>query len=265
MAAGGGGAWKVAFADFMTAMMALFLVLWISAQDKEILIATSQYFQNPFKSPMEDHSGIMPFNKQSSSNSSNSNTKESEGSVKSQDNAKKVELSFLNSVAADFYRLLHLDQSLADNPIDIQVTADGLHITLFDRSKQPLFKADTAELTEWGVHLLQSLAWLIERHHFRVTIDGHTRAGLVLAREEYSPWELSTDRANAARRKLVYYAVDPGLIERVTGYAANRPLPDESPSAESNQRISLNLAMTKQEKSKPAPQLPAAQPVATTH
>jgi chemotaxis protein MotB len=258
MAAGGGGAWKVAFADFMTAMMALFLVLWISAQDKEILIATSQYFQNPFKSPMEDHSGIMPFNKQSSSNSSNNNTKESEGSVKSQDSAKKVELSFLNSVAADFYRLLHLDQSLADKPIDIQVTADGLHITLFDRSRQPLFKEDTAELTEWGIHLMQSLAWLIERHHFRVTIDGHTREGLRLVSEDYSPWELSTDRANAARRKLVYYAVDPGLIERVTGYAATRPLPAENPASESNQRISLSLAVTKHDPAQPAS--PAAQP-----
>ena len=57
-----GGAWKVAYADFVTAMMALFMVLWISAQDNKILIATSQYFQNPFHSPMEATSGILPFN-----------------------------------------------------------------------------------------------------------------------------------------------------------------------------------------------------------
>ena len=60
--AGHGGAWKVAYADFVTAMMALFMVLWISAQDKEILIATSQYFQNPFRSPMDATSGVLPFN-----------------------------------------------------------------------------------------------------------------------------------------------------------------------------------------------------------
>jgi flagellar motor protein MotB len=59
-----GGAWKVAYADFVTAMMALFMVLWISAQDKKILLATSHYFQQPFHSPFEDHSGIMPFNKE---------------------------------------------------------------------------------------------------------------------------------------------------------------------------------------------------------
>lgn len=246
MAAGGGGAWKVAFADFMTAMMALFLVLWISAQDKKILIATSKYFQNPFTSPMEDHSGIMPFNKDS--NSSASPKSEEDSGAKSQQNQdKQIELSFLNSVAADFYRLLHLDQNLDQKPIDIQVTSDGLRVTLFDRAKQPLFKDDGVEFTEWGMHLMQSMAWLIDRHHFRVTIDGHTREGLALPREEYSPWELSSDRANAARRKLVYYAVEPELIERVTGYAATRPLPMEDPQAESNQRITLSLSLIRNE------------------
>jgi chemotaxis protein MotB len=240
--AGHGGAWKVAFADFMTAMMALFLVLWISAQDKEILIATSKYFQNPFSSPMVDHSGIMPFNKQ---NDSNSSPNKEPSAVKSKNSDKQVELSFLNSVAADFYRLLHLDQTLDQKPIDIQVTSDGLRITLYDRTKQPMFKDDTAEFTDWGLHLMQSMAWLIDRHQFRVTIDGHTREGLVMKREEYSAWELSTDRANAARRKLVYYAVEPGMIERVTGFAATRPLPDENPAAESNQRITLSLAVSK--------------------
>ena len=240
--AGSGGAWKVAFADFMTAMMALFLVLWISAQDKEILIATSKYFQNPFSSPMEDHSGIMPFNKSTDSSSS---AKQEPSAVKSKNNDKQIELSFLNSVAADFYRLLHLDQTLDQKPIDIQVTSDGLRITLYDRSKQPLFKDATTEFTDWGIHLLQSMAWLIDRHHFRVTIDGHTREGLVMPREDYSTWELSADRANAARRKLVHYAVDPAMIERVTGFAATRPLPDEDPAAESNQRITLSLAVVK--------------------
>ena len=246
----------MAFADFMTAMMALFLVLWISAQDKEILIATSKYFQNPFSSPMVDHSGIMPFNKQ---NDSTSSPNKDPSAIKSKNNDKQVELSFLNSVAADFYRLLHLDQTLDQKPIDIQVTSDGLRITLYDRTKQPMFKDDTAEFTDWGLHLMQSMAWLIDRHQFRVTIDGHTREGLVMKHEEYSAWELSSDRANAARRKLVYYAVEPGMIERVTGYAATRPLPNENPAAESNQRITLSLAVSKKDAApKPKPAAPPA-------
>jgi chemotaxis protein MotB len=241
-AGGGGGAWKVAYADFVTAMMALFMVLWISAQDKKILIATSKYFQSPFSSPMKDHSGVMPFNKQSNESSS-SRQDDSSGKEQPTDKDKQIELSFLNSVAADFYRLLHLDQSLDQKPIDIQVTSDGLRMTLFDRAAQPLFKENSAEFTDWGIHLVQSMAWIIDRHRFRVTIDGHTREGLALPDENYSAWELSSDRANAARRKLVHYAVEPGLIERVTGYAATRPLPKENPSAESNQRITLSLSL----------------------
>jgi len=242
MAAGGGGAWKVAFADFMTAMMALFLVLWISAQDKKILIATSKYFQSPFQSPMEDHSGIMPFNKDS--NNTSAPKSEDSGATTKSASDKQVELSFLNSVAAEFFRLLNLENQ-DQKPIDIQVTSDGLRITLYDRSRQPIFKDDGVEFTEWGMHLMQSMAWLIDRHHFHVTIDGHTRQGLALPKPDYSAWELSSDRANAARRKLVYYAVEPQLIERVTGYGDTKPLPKEDPAAESNQRITLSLALVR--------------------
>ena len=257
--AGSGGAWKVAFADFMTAMMALFLVLWISAQDKKILIATSQYFQNPFHSPMEDHSGVMPFNKQSNDSSSAEKKSDSDAG-KSQSKSKEVDLAYLNSVAADFYRLLHLDNDPADRPIDIEVTSDGLRVTLFDRVKRPLFVGDTAELTEWGRFVMQSLAWLIDRHHFGVTIDGHTRAHLALLRDDYSAWELSSDRANAARRSLVHYAVEPGLIERVTGYADTKPLPTEKPESESNQRITLSLTLTGKPKAGTAANVPPASP-----
>jgi chemotaxis protein MotB len=235
-----GGAWKVAYADFVTAMMALFMVLWISSQDKKILIATSRYFQSPFNSPMQDHSGIMPFNKQE-----NGGAKQDDGATpkpKSED--KQVDISYLNAVAADFYRLLHIDQDLEKKPIDIQVTSDGLRVTLFDRATQPLFVGNGAEFTPWGKFVIQNLAWLIDRHGFKVTIDGHTRAQLPQARPDYSSWELSTDRANSARRSLVYYAVEPRMIERVSGYADTRPLPDEAPTSEANQRITLSLALS---------------------
>jgi chemotaxis protein MotB len=233
-----GGAWKVAYADFVTAMMALFMVLWISAQDQKILIATSKYFQNPFHSPMDATSGVLPFK----SDKTTSSKGENEGEEK-ETKTKQVEVTFLNSVAADFYRLLHLDQELADKPIDIQVTTDGLRITLFDRAKQPLFVGNTAEFTQWGTFVMQNLSWTIDRHQFRVTIDGHTKSSLTLDGENYSPWELSADRANAARRSLVHYAVAPELIERITGYADTKPLPGEAPDAEANQRITLSLSL----------------------
>src|SRR5471030_233797 len=206
-----GGAWKVAYADFVTAMMALFMVLWISSQDNKILIATSQYFQNPFHSPMEATSGVLPFN---SNKSSHSEGKEV-GDEKEQSNNKQIQLTFLNSVASDFYRLLHLDENLEDKPIDIQVTSDGLRINLFDRARRPLFKNGSAEFTEWGKFMMQNLAWMVDRHHFRVTIDGHTKRPEVAPKSDDAAWELSAARANSSRHLLVYYAVDPGLIERV--------------------------------------------------
>jgi chemotaxis protein MotB len=237
--AGSGGAWKVAYADFVTAMMALFMVLWISAQDKEILIATSEYFQNPFRSPLDASSGVMPFNSNKTTQAKGSE----HGVEKEQDRNKHVQLTFLNSVAADFYRLLHLDDSLEGKPIDIQVTTDGLRVTLFDRAKRPLFQPNTTEFTEWGVFVLQSMAWTIERHEFNVTIDGHARNHASPEKPYYSQWELSADRANAARRNLVHYAVDPRQIERVTGYGDTRPLPGDT-DPESQDRVTLNLTLS---------------------
>ena len=189
---------------------------------------------------MNANSGVMPFN---SNKSAESNGRE-DGSEKEIERNKQISLTFLNSVAADFYRLLHLDESLADKPIDVQVTTDGLRITLFDRAKRPIFVNDTTEFTEFGNFLMQSLAWTIDRHHFRVTIDGHTKSKLSLVRPDYTSWELSADRANAARRSLVHYAVDGDLIERVTGYADTKPLAGERPESESNQRVTLNLTLT---------------------
>lgn len=242
-----GGAWKVAYADFVTAMMALFMVLWICAQDKKILVATSQYFQSPFNAPVAKNKsdGIME-NNSSRPNKGNGNQDDA-GSGASSSSPKEVDLQFLNSVAKDFYRLLNLDEDFAAKPIDIQVTSDGMRITLFDRARKPLFKDQTAEFTEWGNFMMQNLSWLIERHRFQVVIEGHARTGMVLP-EGYTTWDLSSDRANAARRALTHYAVDEKRIDRVTGYATTRPVSDAPPDSDSNQRVTLSLSMGKREK-----------------
>lgn len=258
--AGKGGAWKVAYADFVTAMMALFMVLWISAQDQKILIATSRYFQNPFNSPLDASSGVM--DKDSRELTSKSGTGQDGGSdtQKPATEAASIDLQFLNSLAKDFYRLLHVEEDLEEKPIDIQVTSDGMRITLFDRARKPLFKESSAEFTPWGDFVVQSLSWLIDRHEFRVVIEGHTRKGLVLSNPDYGPWELSSDRANAARRALTHYAVAPGLIERVTGFADTRPVPFQAEDSESNQRITLSLSLGVRGSAKTASGLPARPP-----
>lgn len=236
-----GGAWKVAYADFVTAMMALFMVLWISAQEPEIVLATSQYFKNPFlAAAAEATSGVMPFNNKRSS----PNQDAEKGSGKEGGSEKAMKLTLLNSVAADFYRLLHLDDNLAEKPLDVEISADGLMVTIYNRGDKPLFVGDTAELTEWGSFVMQNLAWVIDHHRFKVVIDGHTRADVSYGRENYSGWELSSDRALAARRALVHYAVDARQIERVTGYGDTRPLAGQKPDAPANHRITLSLSLS---------------------
>ncbi len=277
-----GGAWKVAYADFVTAMMALFMVLWICAQDKKILLATSRYFQSPFNSPMDATSGILPFDSNKPPSNSDSSGGENDGS--GQSSSAEVDLQFLNSLAKDFYRLINLDENLSDRPIDIQVTSDGLRIILYDRSKRPLFKDGTAEFTEWGSFMMQSLAWMIDRHKMMVVIEGHTRKNAPLLKLDYGPWELSADRANAARRSLTHYAIEEKLIERITGYADTRPMPKTPPEDEGNQRVTISLTFNRDRAKAdrdrqnkippppaaasletPAPPATAGPPTATTH
>ena len=238
----GGGAWKVAYADFVTAMMALFMVLWISSQDQEVLVATSRYFQQPFTSPMSEGSGVLNRDGDESMNKPSPSSRVAE--PRDAGSAREVDLQFLSSLAQDFYRQFQMDANAVDRPIDIEVTSDGLRVTLFDRSKKPLFVDQSAEFTEWGSFVMEGLAWMIDRNEFQVIIEGHTRTGLDLPRPEYSAWELSTDRANATRRALTRYAVAPELIRRVTGYGETRPVPLEPPASESNQRVAISLSVS---------------------
>jgi chemotaxis protein MotB len=237
-----GGAWKVAYADFVTAMMALFMVLWISAQNEEIIHATSRYFQSPFKTLSSQNPGLLNFDSNRPVSSTKGGEEKSDGTA-TQTNPRSIDLQFLNSVAADFYRMLNVSENLADKPIEIQVTSDGLRVTLFDRARQPLFHEGGTVFTPWGDFVMQSLAWMIDRHKFHVVIEGHTAAGHKALAPDYGAWELSADRSNASRRALVRYAVEDHLIERVSGYGDTRPVPLLDPTSEGNQRVTISLRL----------------------
>ncbi len=228
-----GGAWKVAYADFITALMALFMVLWISSQDEEILLATSGYFQNPFNSPMDQSMGVM----------SNSIDRGGVGKRDDEEVNNLIDLSFLHSLAREFYRLLDIDVSEDENPTKITVTSEGLMITVYNRSNQPLFVQDTDELTQWGGFVMQNIAWIVDRHDFGVSIEAHSASGFESIREDYGPWELTAGRANAVRRHLVHYALAEDKVERVIGFADTHPLENEPADSESNHRIEINLAV----------------------
>lgn len=228
-----GGAWKVAYADFVTAMMALFMVLWITSQDKEILLATSQYFKKPFTALTDRSVGVMQ-----------GKDGGSEGKDKNRETATAANLAFLNALSKELNRALNVNDVSQETPVELEVTSDGLKVTLYDRSSQALFEKNSATFTAWGKFAIQNLAWLIERNHLRVVIDGHAPVGLVLpARKDYGLWELTADRANAARRLLEFYAVSTQCIDRVVGYADTRPLPNLPHNSESNQRITISLTV----------------------
>ena len=118
----------------------------------------------------------------------------------------------------------------------------GLKINLFNRGQHPVFVQNTATLTEWGKLVLQNLAWLIDRHRFKVIIEGHTPTGFVAQAKDYGAWELTADRANSARRALELYAVSADQIKRVVGCADTQPLPDVPASDELNARVTLSLS-----------------------
>ncbi len=233
-----GGAWKVAYADFVTAMMALFMVLWITAQDKEILLATSRYFKQPFNAMTDRSVGVLP-----------GKSGGSVGKDKTRGTASAANLSFMNAVASELSKMLDVQDVSADKMADIEVTSDELRVTLYDRSAKPLFESGTAKTTEWGQLVLQNLAWIIDRNQLRVYVDGYTaatpRSAAGAGDQNYGPWELSTDRANATRRTLEHFAVDPKKIERVTGYGDRRPAANQPPEAEANDRITISLSTHK--------------------
>ena len=229
-----GGAWKVAYADFVTAMMALFMVLWICAQDKKIMIATSKYFKQPF-SAVNDMTGGGILDAQASG---------SPGEDDAYAKATAANLALLNSLASDLNKMINARDVMEEKAVEMQVTSDGLKITLHDNTKHAIFKKSTAEITEWGQLTLQNLAWIIDRNDLKVYIDGHTSDDDSLKDANYGPWELSADRANAARRLLVRYAVKPEKIERVTGYAATKPV-GSAAQAVANDRLTISLAASR--------------------
>lgn len=229
-----GGAWKVAYADFVTAMMALFMVLWISAQDQEILIATSRYFQNPFSTPMDRTYGVM------------AGDKDGGGGVNQGDTSQTtvVDMAFLHQLANDLYRLLDVEKVPdEEKPIDISVINDGLRISLFNRQKQPFFLKDSAIFTRWGDLVVQNLAWLMDRYNMAVVVESYTSDSFNSGRKDYGPWELSSDRANAMRRGLVHYALDPEKINRVTAFVSPTPSGTPPEEADLKQRIEISLMM----------------------
>ena len=226
-----GGSWKVAYADFVTAMMALFLVLWLTAQDTKIKEAIERAFRNPFSSATKESVGILP-------NKDVTALHEQKGRF---DSVSVLHLELLRRMTEDLAKLLQQDPETQQS-IQLDLTSDGLHINVLDRSQRPIFEPETAQFTSYGAWVFSTLAWEVGRYPtFTVELDGHTESGHSSARADYGSWELSADRANAARRKLLQHGVAQSQIYKVSGLSDTQPLDKTKPSDEMNRRVSVLL------------------------
>ena len=150
----------------------------------------------------------------------------------------------LQRIAAEMQKLVD-SQDPEESPMEISVTGDGLTVNLFDRAKRPLFEQGTANLTAWGNFLFEGLSWIIERKKLVVFIEGHVTEGGVAQKPDYGVWELSSDRANAVRKSLISYALEPMWIKRLSGYGNSQPFAEDGKSPTKNQRITLKLSILK--------------------
>ncbi len=228
-----GGSWKVAYADFVTAMMALFMVLWLSSQDQKIKEAIARSFSNPFNTLTKQSTGIVP-NKEMQA------VKSSQGNF---DSASAVELNMLRRLNEDLLASLQKHPDLEqDETVKLEMTNEGLRISIFDRNRKPVFEPDSGRFTEYGRWVFSTLAWQIARYpSFRVELEGHTERGFKPVRDDYGSWELTSERANTARRSLLANGVKAPQIRKVSGFADTMPMPRFDPEDEINRRVSVML------------------------
>ena len=232
-----GGAWKVAYADFVTAMMALFLVLWLVSQDQKIKEAVERSFRNPFASVTKESTGIIPAPKETMTVMARS------GNF---DSASAVELNMLRKLAQDLTAMLQTNPEAAEEKtVDLEMTPEGMRISVFDRNSKPIFEPNSSQFTPYGTWVFTTLAWQISRftNNFNVELEGHTLRGAVYPDPAFGPWELSTARANAARRKLLEHDVQPNQVLKVAGFADTQPLPNLDVTSESNRRVGVLLKL----------------------
>ena len=231
-----GGSWKVAYADFVTAMMAFFLLLWLLsmiAPDKRAAMA--EYFEHfsLLKDKMEQ-SGTSILDK-STGVLEIGRTREKESSrVKDNRRATPEELAKMMRMAIEDKLRAMGKQVLIDT------TPEGLRIQIVDNEGSEIFRLGSDEPTEKAVQIIRLVAENIREKPNRIVIEGHTDSAPFKTVQKTN-WELSTSRASAARRALENNGVDPGRIARVVGYADQELLVREDPKDPRNRRISIIL------------------------
>jgi len=218
-----GGAWKVAYADFVTAMMALFIVLWLLNTNKPVQEAVGGYFRDPTGTSKKVGSD------QNGSGQNFELTKQNMNQLKEQ-----LQKSIRN---------INDLEKLRKN-IEMTVTTEGLRIELLESDKGTFFDSGSPELSESGKEIVSLLAKELGSLPNHVSIEGHTDAKPYDKRANYSNWELSSDRANAARRVMQQAGLRADQVSQVRGFADQRLRNKADPFDASNRRISIIVQYT---------------------
>jgi chemotaxis protein MotB len=260
-----GGAWKIAYADFVTAMMAFFLLMWlIGSTTKGDLEGIAEFFRTPLKvalaggSGSGDSSSIIQGGGQDLSRSAGQVQKAETPSRRQTINlqAAKAELARrekekLESLKKRFELAIQDDPKLKQfqAQIRLEITTEGLQITVVDEQNRAMFDQGRAVLKDYSVEIMHAIGGLLNGVDNAISLAGHTDSKPYPGGERgYSNWELSTDRANASRRELVAGGMNETKILRVVGLASSLPLDVADPLNPMNRRISLVVLNDKTER-----------------
>ena len=251
-----GGAWKIAYADFVTAMMAFFLLMWLLGSttdgDKK---GIADYFQSPLKIALAGGSGSGDSNsvlKGGGESLTSTVGQVKKGDVEAQRNTINLHKLKAEQVRAEIARLENLkqeiQQKLASNEklkdissqIRLDMTRDGLRIQIVDDQNRPMFASGSATIAPYMKDLLREIGSVLTEVPNRLTLEGHTDAQPFPGGDRgYSNWELSADRANASRRELILGGLTDDRVLRVQGLASSQPFDEKDPLAPTNRRISI--------------------------
>ena len=255
-----GGAWKIAYADFVTAMMAFFLLMWLmGSTTREEKAAIADYFSNP--SAVSAAGGAstsiikmgggkdLTFSSGDIKQGSNPDPDPKESLTKIKpDIASEAEKK--KAIQQDKERLLGLKDALekAINGIEalkpfkdqllLEITKEGLRIQIVDKENRPMFDLGSSVMKDYTVTILHELGKLINHVPNKISLAGHTDAR-PYPRPNYTNWELSADRANASRRELVIGGMDDEKVARVVGLSSVVPFDKQDPTNPINRRISI--------------------------
>lgn len=261
-----GGSWKIAFADFVTAMMAFFLLMWLIASlNKAQKDGIAEYFKQPVKITFfgGDNVGNQQLNLKGGGPSiKDTNGQVSTTEMSSVQSKRPQDIQVIQSTEEETQKLEELkskinlsikqDPSLAGlkNQLIMEVVKNGLRIQLIDNQKKPMFDVGSDKLNPDMTPIFVQIAKLLKDVPNKITIEGHTDAHPYHNPDEleYTNWELSAQRANAARRALVNAGLDPDKVVRVSGFASTLLLNQQDPYSPENRRISIIVMKKEAEK-----------------